>query len=297
MAPELASAYSAVICGVPHCYPVTGDEFACGVSTTAAEAHSDAPLRAQAAFVATEGAAPVGFIDAAIGRPEGARDAEHGVVRFFWYPPGRRTVGQELLDTAENYLRSHGMAHVQAFPQEYRYRFYHLEAAHLSEHLGAVHALLAFNGYQRARGEVFLDWRDYEPVEPPAPGVAAQTAIEWRPGQGTRPNLVVKASSGGAQIGICRCMSAGEFTRNADAQDWLFTEWLGVEDEVQGRGLGRFLLRRALLEAHQAGYRHAAISTAWDNFRAFLFYTNFGYRVVDWTYGFLKSLRREEASG
>ena len=58
-------------------------------------------------------------------------------------------------------------------------------------------------------------------------------------------------------------------------------------DAIQG--LGRYLLQRALREMHGAGYRHAAISTHWRNYRAFLFYSNYGYRVVDWTYG----LRRE----
>lgn len=68
-----------------------------------------------------------------------------------------------------------------------------------------------------------------------------------------------------------------------------------VEDEFQGQGLGRYLLQYALQEMKKIGYRHAAISTAWDNhraflFRAFLFYSNCGYRTVDWTYEFVKNL-------
>ena len=90
-------------------------------------------------------------------------------------------------------------------------------------------------------------------------------------------------------MGVCECVSCGEFSHADGAQDWVFTEWLGVEAEFQGKGLGRYLLQRALQEMHGAGYRHAAISTHWRNYRAFLFYSNYGYRVVDWTYG----LRRE----
>jgi hypothetical protein len=41
-----------------------------------------------------------------------------------------------------------------------------------------------------------------------------------------------------------------------------------------------------MLELRRAGYRHAAISTALDNYRAALFYSNLGYQVVDWTYGY-----------
>ena len=42
--------------------------------------------------------------------------------------------------------------------------------------------------------------------------------------------------------------------------------------------------------AREHGYRHGAISTAFDNDRAFLFYTNYGFRVVDWTYEFAREL-------
>jgi len=63
-----------------------------------------------------------------------------------------------------------------------------------------------------------------------------------------------------------------------------------VVDELQSRGLGRHLLQRSLKEMHGAGFRHAAISTALGNHRAFLFYTNYGYRVVDWTYGLGREL-------
>ena len=42
--------------------------------------------------------------------------------------------------------------------------------------------------------------------------------------------------------------------------------------------------------ARERGYRHGAISTAFDNDRAFLFYTNHGFRVVDWTYEFAREL-------
>ena len=102
--------------------------------------------------------------------------------------------------------------------------------------------------------------------------------------------MKVVAHSGGKQIGECESVSCGEYSDAREAQDWLFTTVLNVEGPQQGKGLGRRLLWRALVEAREAGYRHAAISTAWDNHRAFLFYSNFGYHVVDWTYGYGKKL-------
>ncbi len=195
-----------------------------------------------------------------------------------------------LTDTADEYLRERDMRQVHAFPQEYRYPFYHLEAAYLSDQLDQVGALLGFNGYRRIRGEVFLDWPDYEPAEPRPADLPIEVPVQWCQGRGTRPGIKVQACRDGQQIGTCECKSCCEFSRNDDAQDWFFTTSLGVAKEVQGKGLGRYLLQRALQEMHGVGYRHAAISTAWDNFRAFLFYSNHGYHVVDWTYGLSRDL-------
>ena len=86
-------------------------------------------------------------------------------------------------------------------------------------------------------------------------------------------------------MGVCRCVSCGEFSDAEEAQDWMFTEWLGVEESLRGKGMGRYLLQRTLQEMRAVGYRHAAISTRWQNYRACLLYSNYGYRVADWTYG------------
>ena len=99
------------------------------------------------------------------------------MIRFLWYRRGRRTVGQALLAAAEEHLRERGMAQAVAFQQDYRYRCYHFAHAYLSDHLDHVQALLAFNGYQRAAGEVFLDWPDYELVSPVSPEPAVEVRV------------------------------------------------------------------------------------------------------------------------
>jgi GNAT superfamily N-acetyltransferase len=75
-----------------------------------------------------------------------------------------------------------------------------------------------------------------------------------------------------------------------EAQDWFFTTWINVREDLQGKSLGRCLLTRVLAEMVGVGYRHACISTARDNFQAALFYANLGYRVVDWTYAYGRAL-------
>jgi ribosomal protein S18 acetylase RimI-like enzyme len=63
-----------------------------------------------------------------------------------------------------------------------------------------------------------------------------------------------------------------------------------VEEDFQGQGLGRSLMRRTLAAGREVGYRHASISTDWRNFRAFMFYSNFGYHVADWTYSYARTV-------
>lgn len=294
MSSELASAYNNVICGVPHCYSVRVEDFVSAVAPLVEGGKSHARLHSEAAFVAKEGPSILGFIHLAVERPEEANEAEQGMIRFFWYERGHRAAGQALLVAGEEYLRQRDIGRVTAFPQDYRYRFYYLAHAYLSDHLDQVHALLGFNGYQRVAGEVFLDWPSYEPIVPSPADVSADISLGWVEGRGTRPGLKVQAHlgqiKGEKEMGVCECVSGGEFSHADDAQDWLHTVWLGVSEEVQGKGLGRYLLQRALQEMHTVGYRHAAISTSWQNFRAFLFYSNYGYRVVDWTYALSRGL-------
>ena len=285
MAAELALAYDHIVRDVPHCYPVKVDDFASAVSCLVEEGQSHERLHSEEAVVARNGLSPLGFIHVGIEHPEGPGETQQGIIRFFWYERGRRRAGQALLDTAEDYFRQHDVTQVTAFHQRYRYPFYHLNHAYLSDRLGQVHALLGFRGYQRVAGEVFLDWPGYTPVTPSPAEVTAEVSMEWRQGHGTRPGLTVHACVAGEEVGVCACISGGESSGAADAQDWVFTEWIGVAERMRGKGLGRHLLQRTLQEMHGIGYRHAVISTAWRNYRGLLFYSNFGYHVVDWTYG------------
>jgi GNAT superfamily N-acetyltransferase len=108
--------------------------------------------------------------------------------------------------------------------------------------------------------------------------------------QGKRPDLVVRAHQEEKHLGACTSLSCAAFSRDAALEDWHFCDGLDIIAEMQGRGLGRHLLERARLEMHAVGYRHAGISTSLSNYRAFQFYSNYGYRVVDHTYGWDKDL-------
>jgi GNAT superfamily N-acetyltransferase len=283
VAQELATTYNHAVQWVPHCYPAGDEEVARALASTVGEGERNPRLRSEAAFVAREGSVIVGFVHTGVG-PLEEGEAERGSIRFLWYERGHRAVGQALLEAAERNLRDQGMSRIEAMRNRDQYLFHHVSCAHLSDHLEHVQALLKMNGYRPVDGEVVLDWPNYAPSEPAPFGVEAEIALEWSDGKGRLPNLVVRARRGGEQIGVCASLSGGEFSDAEAAQDWLFIEWLWVQDALQGNGMGRHLLQRNLREMQRIGYRNASISTDWENHRALLFYSNYGFNVVDWTY-------------
>ncbi len=291
MQEPLTQFYNRMTANVPKCYPVKEEEFAAAIRgvTTGKADKKEGGLDSETAFVAVVNGTVQAFIHVGIGQVGGNREEDIGVIRFMGYERGARRVGQAVLDEAEAHLKTFNVSRIFAYPQDCRYRFYHFEHAYLSDALDQVQGLLGFNGYHRSEGEVFLDWEDYA-VTPVPSGLPVTLSVEWKDGRGQLPNCTVLAHQNGEQVGICESICGGEFSSHADAQTWLHTVWLGIEDDFQGQGLGRYLLQYALQEMHKIGYRHAAISTAWDNHRAFLFYGNCGYRTVDWTYEFVKNL-------
>lgn len=284
---QIAHCYNALTAHVPHCCPVSEAELGKVLMCPAYETTDKKRLQSQTAFVARDRKGILGFIQVGIGPCEKLNRNNIGIIRFCVYRPGERQVAQTLLEKAEDHLNAYASEQIIAFPQDYRYRFYHFRYAYLSATLGQVQALLGHNGYRRKLGEVFLAWENYV-VTPTEPTPQIEFTANWHLGRGEHPNCTVQAFRDGHEIGVCQSVSGGEFSDHADAQAWFHTTWLGITDEFQGQGFGRQLLQRTLQEMHSVGYRHAAISTDSENYRAFLFYSNFGYQVSDWTYGLLK---------
>jgi GNAT superfamily N-acetyltransferase len=280
----LTEFYNRQTVNVPHCYPVKEEEFALamrGVTTGKADIQ-EGGLNFETAFIAIENRAVQAFIHVGISLG-GNRNIPVGVIRFLGYERGARRAGQAVLEKAEAHLEACNVSHIDAFSQDSRYRFYHFENAGLSDGLDHVQALFGFNGYQYCSGEVFFDWENYS-VTPIPSSTPVMFSVDWEQGRGQRPNCTARAYLDDEEIGECESVSGGEFSSYPDAQNWLHTIGLDIEDPYQGQGIGRYLLQYSLQEMRKVGYRHATISTDWENYRAFLFYSNCGYRAVDWTY-------------
>jgi ribosomal protein S18 acetylase RimI-like enzyme len=156
--------------------------------------------------------------------------------------------------------------------------------------MGHLYALFCVNGYEINEGEIFTEELGYSATEPVPLDNDADIVVRRESGRGVLPGLVVRALRGGKEIGICDSGSAGDCCRASEVQDYFFIHWLGVAKEEQGKGWGRYLLQRTRWEMKKIGYKNAIVSTDWKNYRALLFYTNYGYRVTDTVYGFVKKI-------
>lgn len=291
-AEEAAKAYSRLIPKVPYCYPVTSETFDLEVSKRLPDGIDDVPLEWQTERVAIEAGRVLGFIQlgARLKQPDESETERIGMIRFFWYEPGYRTAGQALLDAGEEILQNHGIRRVQAFHQNYTYQFYQLEYSYLSTHLGHIDALLRLNTYRRTAGEVFLQQIDFDPPEPTKMDLDVRISVQWEEGSFPRPNARVRAFLGDIRVAQCYAHGIADYSDDETAKDWFCIAWLGVDEPFRGKSLGKHLLERTMSEMHRAGYRHAIISTAANNHVAFVFYSNLGFEVSDWTFGWSKIL-------
>ena len=277
----LTQFYNYITTDVPHCYPIKDKEL-----ETSLNNNSD--IDEFKVFVALTKGAVQAFIHVRLCK-NNRSDEKEGYIRFFSYERGARRAGQTVLEKAEEYIKSFNVSRINAFTSGDKYPFYHLEYANLSTTHEHVYALLGANGYVPKPQWVFLDWENFEipPISSPIP---VKLSVYWKHGHGELPDCNVEAYIDNEEVGSCCSVSGAEFSKHPNAQDWCFTTWLEVEREFQGHGLGKFLLQYSLQEMQHVGYRHASVSTSYENYRAILLYTNCGYRVVDCTNQFQKDL-------
>ena len=304
---RLVKTYNDQIVGIPHCYNVSQEEFMDGfvyqkasfefrsATTGKIDSYYNESIHSEKLIVCEENGEIVGFADVAVAETELDGKAEQkGFIRFLTYKIGHRPIGQAILAESESYLLSLGVKQIKAFRLLYLndhcgYRFYHAGYGMVSDKLGHIFGLFGINGYKINGGEIFMDWSDYHIDEPSLPDKSLDITVDYKDGHADRSGAVVKAVRNGAEIGSCQSASVGESSRSEEAQDWIFITGLGVNENEQRKGLGRYLLQRNLWEMKQVGYKNTVISTDWHNFRAFLFYTNYGYKLVDTMYEFVKN--------
>ena len=281
--PKLRELYNDGVAHVPHCYPVDLERFDEAFAPVFEGKESPRRLSNERVFVAMEKGEPAGFVHVADYCKE--EEPVQGAIRFLLYRPGERATGQSLLDRAMECFPDRDR--VLAFHQNFRYDFYHRRYCYLTDRLGHIQALFQCNGFSKAGGEVCMDWDDFE-VEPCEAPVAVEVVSTTKEDGAPRLSMKNAAVLSGVEIAACRIGSCGRWSQAEEIQDRFLVDSLSVEEPYQGQGLGRWLLLKTMQDAKELGYKHAAISNAVANYRAFMFYTNYGFHVTDWTYGWEK---------
>lgn len=294
---NLVDVYNNQITRVDHCYKVSPEEFEKGFQHQKYSRHGyNEEIHSERLIICKDKDDILGFADVAIANIEfDGKKEQKGFIRFLTYKPGCRSAGQLLLDESEKYLKEFDIQEIKAFRLLYihdscGYRFYHLNYGLASDKLGHICALFGMNEYKINGGEIFMDQPNYYVDEPVLIDKSVDIVVEKKAGRGDLPNLDINAYRNGNLVGECESESIGEFVNAKEAQNWIFISGLWIEQNEQKNGWGRYLLQRNLWESQKLGYKHTAISTDWRNYRALLFYTNYGYYLVDTSYEFVKSI-------
>ena len=285
-AEALADCYNAAHSQVPHCRPVSPEAIHRALTEPVEAppappypqrlAHPRMPLTAGQCWLAASGGRIIGWCHVAIETAEGSQRS--GAARSFWYARGERRAGQTLLEQAARWLRAQGLAAMQLGHYRQRYAYHSVEHACLSQRQDHVHALLGLCGWQRHEQSLVLDWLDMTPcpsVHPPVSVSIDTLSVTESSGD---PALYMRLYEGDEQVGLCVCVPAHQAR-----SEWVYVPWIAVAERLRGRGLGRWLMLRALDSARAAGYRHACLCCDPNNARAWLAYANLGFRLVDWT--------------
>jgi GNAT superfamily N-acetyltransferase len=287
LAEGVAGLYNGLIEAVPDVHPVPVKRFG------SIEGLGSDRLREERLMVALEGGEVVGFVHVGVAKPDGhfpTPEGEPAAVRFLGYRRGQREAGRRLLEWVDEYAREQGRTEIKAWHYFATYPFYHCPWGQLSGKMGHVRALLGMYGYEDAGdSEMYFNWHDFEVPVVARPEIGFELKTEWREGGPMGERMVMAAVRGEERLGVCR-MDHGQTSPNPKAKEWCYCDSLDVVDELQGKGLGKYVLASALEEMRRAGCRHASISTTWNNYRAALFYTNIGYRFADQTYSFRKGV-------
>ncbi|UCC67192.1 MAG: GNAT family N-acetyltransferase [Armatimonadota bacterium] len=287
MAAGVARCYNELVEPMPYSSPVAREAFS---DFTHAQLQG---CTEEEILVARDAGEVAGFVHVGVSAPPTHKwhiEGEPGVIRFLSYRRGERPVGAALLQAAEQWARERERTAVVAEYGGYMYPFYLLPLGNISEQISHVPPLFGMAGYEVPECEVFFEWRDFQPPEVSAPDADVELLCKKPQAHASGLKVSVAAVQGEEQVGEFSMLSLREDRWRPQLADWCTAGLLCVADRLQGRGIGKCLVARGLTEMRKAGLRHAMISTDWNNWRAYLFYTNFGFRFLDRTFGFRKRL-------
>ena len=231
----------------------------------------------------------VGFIAR---EPRGAWEHEapgRGVLRLVLAGPRDEDTARALIREALAGLRRFRPKGYAACLYRFGPRFHHKACARLPSAWPWVGHWLRLEGFEPVNAEVEMQAPlDTPPDRLPFPEGAR---LEEQPPEAehahVQPDLLYRNRLviGGQLAAECFNHFTGLYVDGA-GREVFHTDWLGVEETVRARGLGRAMLRDALATACERGARTASLTTEATNFRAQGLYRSERYRIVDVMWAF-----------
>lgn len=272
--------YCSLTSGLPHGFPPTLDEFS--------PSFTGAVLNHQVSqtFVAEEGGEIVGF--ARIGKyahvPDRWTLAREGEGLLFgpMILSGCREAGLELLRAAEMFLTRHRSRLQIAFDpvEATSIPFYNGGWCGLSERLTEVVQLLALYGFRVRHREFCMTCQELPAENPaePQPPFHLQRAAQ------ASYRFVQKVFDRSLPVGSCYYSLMNPATsRHPDARFVGYINGLSVQQNYQGRGLGRLLISHSLRHLRELGCTQVYLTTGAENYRAQNLYYSLRFALVDST--------------
>ena len=274
---------------LPFCFPVSPEEFAEGLhcAPTAKEDFLHEQL-----FVGVEDGAIAGYIHVGVWKDPHASFRKGGdaigLVRFFHFTPDHRSVGQALLQQAEAYFQAADQRHF--ILGVYGYTFNQFSVYGFVDTHMHVPALLKANGYDKYSTWLYMLLRDYRIQAPIAPDDEVKLQARHEDGQGLLPNFYANLTRADVEIGEWESQSCGDYCRAPEAQESFYIDGIEIAEEERGKGLGAFLLKNALYEMQNLGYKNAMLHVTAHTAIAQLLYTTMGFRVENTLYEFHREI-------
>lgn len=220
-------------------------------------------------WVAEEGEKILGF--AHVGRPNvdlgsrgevRERPTDVWVLRHLYCRPDAPAAGRALLDQAL----------ADRAPGERVYAFFHAHGMSCNAHHGKlhegmpwIHDLLLQTGFTVEHENVYFSLD----LTRAGAGLPTLELTETEPG-------AFQALHEGVPVGTARAEALGALTGGA-AADTVYLRWMGVREELRGRGLGKRLLGALISHYGAASFRHMHLDTALSNTVAQALYRRVGF--------------------
>ena len=235
-----------------------------------------ATARIASSLVAVEDGVPIGMV---ITRPDileleeaGIEDDLSGEIALLVFDPERPEAGDALLKAAERFLVAEGCSHVEVsgrcpigigwsgIPETWR----HVTSAYENA------------GYEWVDGWIVLTCDTAEMSVDPSPLPPSMHVLftdlpekrEWRLEVYNHEQFAAECEARGVPPHLEGC---------AGFDDWMVIEWISVNEEFQGKGLGYWLMMKQFLYHLRSGRKNALLWTGPDNTLARSFYNRLGF--------------------